>query len=114
MLILHRRAGQWRGLPIQQVWRLRRGGEERLVCRAADWSLNMASEDMYYTIVRCAEKSGATRIALFRTQWALQQPAWDTSKTAAIVRQTSTEAGVTTRAVDSDQGNVYADDFAVS
>ena len=80
-----RLADEWKSDPVHQVWSVTRDGTRVRICRATPWSMDMADVVSYTIAAECLEKSGATRVALFQTQWNLERPNWDTSKTAQFV-----------------------------
>jgi hypothetical protein len=103
-----RAAGEWDGQPVWQVWSVRKGDRAMAVCRDAQWSLDMSNVATYDNVVECGQRSSVHRVAVFRTQWELQQPAWDTSKTSMFVNTLAGENGLTPTALGADGGSVYA------
>jgi hypothetical protein len=104
-----RAAGEWDGQAVRQVWSVSKGGRTMVVCRDAEWSLDMSKIEAYDSVVECGQRSGVRRVAVFRTQWELQQPAWDTTKTDLFVNTLAGQDGLKPTALGADDGNVYAE-----
>lgn len=98
-------AGEWRTQAVRQVWLLRRDRKSLKVCRDIQWSMDMSSVASYRSVADCLEKSGASRVALFRAQW----PPGDTSKISLPVDSLSAQEDLTLLVLVSDGGNVYAE-----
>lgn len=95
--------------PVRQVWWLRRGDRRFAVCRGVEWSMDMLSDTTYSTLAECLTKAGVRRVALFQTEWELQRPKWDTSKTAQVVDGLSGAHELKPIVFDSNGGNVNAE-----
>ena len=102
--------GEWTAdQPVRQVWRLSRGGAQLKLCRDSKWSFDMSMPATYSSLVECLEKSDTTRVALLRTQWHLQTPSWNTSKTAALAATLSDRVDLRPLVVQEADGDVYAE-----
>jgi hypothetical protein len=100
---------EWNNAPVRQLWSLSRGSDHMQLCRGTEWSLDMSSAVAYSTAAECLEKSGASRVALFQTQWNLERPLWDTSKTSELVQGLSESVDLKPTAFESDGGDVFAE-----
>jgi hypothetical protein len=106
--------GEWPKDAVRQVWLVEKDSRRQKLCREnRQWAMDMANVATYWSLEQCAEKSRTSRVALFRTQWSLQQPSWDTAKTSQFVEALSRKAELTPIILAGDSGDVYAE-FAVS
>jgi hypothetical protein len=64
------RAGDdWPGEAVRQGWRITKGDATIALCRNTQWSLDMTSALTYDAVVECGQRTGADRVAIFRTHW---------------------------------------------
>jgi hypothetical protein len=104
-----RLSGEWIGEAVWQVWSVRKGDRTMAVCRDTQWSLDVSNIATYDDVIECGQRSDVRRIAVFRTQWELQRPAWDTTKTDRFVATLADQDGLKPTALGADDGNVYAE-----
>jgi len=100
---------EWKSDPVLQTWSVERAGHRIILCRAGAWSMNMEDVVSYTTVEECRQKAHTGRVALFQTQWNLERPAWDTSKTGEFVRVLSDRADLTPVVFESNGGDVFAE-----
>jgi len=106
--------GEWPKDAVRQVWIVETGPRSQKLCREnRQWAMDMSHVGTYWSLEQCAQKSRTSRVALFRTQWSLQRPSWDTTKTLQFVETLARKTELTPVVVATDGGDVYAD-FAVS
>jgi hypothetical protein len=64
------RAGSdWPGEGVRQGWLVTKGDTTIAVCRDTQWSLDMTSALTYDSVIECGQRTGADRVAIFRTHW---------------------------------------------
>ena len=71
--------------------------------------MDMSAFAAYGSAATCLEQARTTRVALFRSQWNLQSPGWDTSKTSQFVTALSDDADLTPTALAVNGGDVFAE-----
>ncbi len=95
-------SSEWPG-AMRQVWILSRANQRIAVCRDAQWSFDMSAFDTFDSVAECSLHTGGGRVAIFRTHW------WDDPKTATFDPGPAAENGLTTRAMERDGNDVYAE-----
>jgi len=104
------RAGRdWPGEAVAQVWSVTNGTRRMLVCRDRhQWSYHMGNIDTFDTVVECGQRTGFSRVAIFRTRW------WDSPPgLGAFNAQLAAESGLTPTAIAADAEDNLSIEFEI-